>query len=315
MIFNDSPKVMELGFLEELRDVFEHALETIEAEKGLYFPLIISDKDVINAYAGIRGIELTQGLIKKLYAEILGENTFRFAVDGIIKRYCISDNIYYINAVILNLSISISFFHELGHIVSGHIDYNKIRNIKFFNEVPDLIENDGMYKERSIIEYDADVYAGKSIAGLVHNNLLIECSPDIKIIVEEQLIQISSFALFYILNSMGSDEKIYTYPPYLWRMYTISRVAKEGLAELTEHGKFLEKSMELDLSDMNTADFRSLKNDISEIIKQNNNGIDIFSDKKLQQWLDYYYKHRGMLENVHKCIEDPRSSIFYKKNR
>lgn len=303
--------------IQELDEVFCVAIKKV-AEIGVPIHFSWSDAQESNAWVvyndATRSYEIciTKKLAMDIYKFLYVGNIFDSVIDKVLEIYSITESEKpHIKKILIFIILCICFFHELGHIINGHIV--ALGHVSSLSEYvnPGSVRRDG-YASRSLYGADADTYSAISIALIMLTGFNIPCDERVKDDIAKQLTLLASIILFYFFGYTAEDESP-DYPPYSWRLFNIQTIFLERFSD--PHGQ------EIPTADIHiTIDDRFWEEHLDETTKtilkatfeaigQHSSRVgDIFSQEKLAQWYKFYKENLDMLRKCHETIKAQRNA-------
>lgn len=299
------------AILRELYEIFDRPKSDLKSKRNIDLKVTVMNEPSINAMATLSDeIIINTGLLYKLFNSIYRDTTFDKPIQKIVEKCNIKDDFAYIKKSIYIVTISICYFHELGHIVNGHLKYIH-RDKHCFETLSEALDETGLsstitkYKDRSLFEHDADTYAGISITGLVFNNFGIKCPKDKKKLLEKYAVLVSSFILFFTLRQISHGQESDIYPPYIWRFYSMAWSFLESHSSMQEEDGLPTKDIAIEIDD----DFirKNYDNDTKELFSDIYSAVgfafsdieNIFNSPNMATWYEFYRKNLSKISECH----------------
>lgn len=290
--------MIPLSILQELNNIFNRAKSGLKSDRNIDLKFILSNCPFPNAFATPNNeIHITKQLFEKLFCCIVTGNMFNKPVEKILEKCNINDDFMHVKKCIYIITMSICYFHELGHVVNGHLKYlNRatpcLDVLSELLNITDFSSTITSYTDRSLFEHDADTYAGIATAGLVFNNFGIKCSEDKKFFLEKYIVLLSSFILFFNLLQIAQGRESSNYPPILWRFLSMS-------------ASFLESYLSLKGD-------RGLPNDPVKIILNESFINGHYDNDTKELFLDIYSAAGFTFPNIEDVFKSPNMTVWYK---
>lgn len=257
-------------------------------------------------------IHITRDFLKNVYRMIFNSDTFDSVIIKIINNNSINrSEIEKVKSFLLIIIMNMCFYHELGHIVDGHLNLHDRDNRLAENEI--VIPQAKMeFTLRSMLETDADAYAAMRTVFFVANHCGISCDKDKLPIFLKQLTLFAAMILFYFLSSNAGGAQSYNYPPYLWRLFSINIVFLQVFSSLCK-GKNIEQfenhirvDDEFSEEHFDPETLEIIHSALEAIRRDGVSTEKIFSYKYLTSWYDFYRKNLPFLSAVHENIKKLR---------
>lgn len=303
--------------LAELKEIFDHAISETN-KSGIPVKFFWSDNYESNAWVCYNTCEMryeiriTKKLMQDIYRVIFVNCEFNSTINEIMRIYDINkDEESVIKKTMVTIIIGVCFFHELGHIINGHL--------VLFKQAPCLSENEASrsvkidsYNPRSLLEADADSYSALETALMIANGMNIQCEDGKKVTAAKQITLLSVVILFYFLGYMAKGIESPDYPPYFWRLLSIQVVFIETYSSRINGGDVPKSDLHICINDSYISnnfdrETKSIINSAFAEIKSKGISIDdIFSSENIVPWYEYYRKNIQILLGCHEFIKNKR---------
>lgn len=288
------------------------------ATKGIPIDFTWSDCPVSNAWARYRPetksyeIRITEELLKNIHHIVHEKNIFDTAIDKIIKISSMDEaEKQRIKNFLVGIVLHLCFYHELGHVVEGHLELPGGSSQLTENVIGKDTHTPG-FTAISLQESQADAYSGIKIAHYMATSSVIPCDKDKNINFLKHITILASQVLFYVLGFRVPERHFPDYPPYIWRLFSVQALFVKNFsalandAEYRQYGDYIKADDAFFDKHYDRETKLVIRSGLEAINRSGSSADKIFSPRYLVPWHAYYRSHFATLREWNEFIKKKR---------